>query len=159
MEKCLINDCWFNLTVETSDKTTEGCLRVTKFFITGRVSVNDRKVFHKVDVHLDEEGLEYRKPKSCARLKQYKSYYHVSHAWQFSLSSLKTIFQWLSKWHSFDWLVIFEKGPDASDYGLWKILQLLVWFKFTKNIFVANNRYTIVWRLVLGEGFRTCPKI
>ena len=24
------------------------------------------KCFHKVDVHLDEEGLEYRKPESCA---------------------------------------------------------------------------------------------
>ena len=45
----------------------------------------DSKVFHKVDVHLDGEGLECRKPESCARLKQYRYYYRFSHAWQFSL--------------------------------------------------------------------------
>ena len=32
------------------------------------------KCFHKVDVHLDEEGLEYRKPESCAY------FYRISHA-------------------------------------------------------------------------------
>ena len=38
------------------------------------------KFFHKVDVHFDEEGLEYRKPESCAQLKQCKYYYRFSHS-------------------------------------------------------------------------------
>ena len=38
----------------------------------------ESKALQKVDVHLDEEGLAYRKPKSRARLKGYKYYYRLS---------------------------------------------------------------------------------
>ena len=35
-------------------------------------NVTTGKFFHKVDVHFDEEGLEYQKPQSCSQLKQCK---------------------------------------------------------------------------------------
>ena len=71
-----MSDRWIvDLTVEPSDKTTE-----FDQVLHHRESVRkESKVLQKVDVHLDEEGLTYGKPKSRARLKSYKHYYRFSH--------------------------------------------------------------------------------
>ena len=75
-----MSDRWIvDLTVEPSDKTTE-----FDQVLHHRESVRkESKVLQKVDAHLDEEGLAYRKPDSCARLKSYK-YYRFSHVRPFS---------------------------------------------------------------------------
>ena len=66
--------------MEPSNKKREGCLPLTAAFEQvlhlREIVRKESKIFHKVDVHLDEEGLVYRKPESYARLKSYKYYYH-----------------------------------------------------------------------------------
>ena len=52
-----MSDRWIvDLTVEPSDKTTERCLRLTKFFITGRVSEKKVKLFKKLMSTLTKKG-------------------------------------------------------------------------------------------------------
>ena len=71
-----MSDRWIvDLTVEPSDKTTE-----FDQVLHHRESVRkESKVLQKVDVHLDEEGLVYRKPKRQQQQQQQQQqfYYYL----------------------------------------------------------------------------------